>query len=279
MSWAGPVHEQPLRREGGSARAATCGPEQVLLVHTGYADAAVLRAKSERNAELGHRELDRLLEQRPGDAARIAAVLLDLGRSLVGSGRRQQAVDTFEALRELAPGSPEAVQGTDVLATLLLGAGHDEVVLALAGELRRAEVDPRYCAWLEAQALAQLGRAGEALELLRGVDALVDATGRQLDLGPVLEARALVAGLAGEAEEAADCLLRAMAGHGRVRGRGALLASLWAARPAEELAGALGRGGLVPGPARLAELAAELAVAPAPGPELARVLVGAAPAG
>ncbi len=276
MSWTGRVHERPTRRDGSAARIASCPGDVLSLRHVGYDDAAALQAKSRRNAEIGQVEVDGLLGTHPRDNARLAQVLLDLGRSLVGCARLQQAVDTFEVLRDLAPGSPQAVQGTDALAGVLLAAGHDELVLVLAAQLREAGVAAGYCGWLRAQALAQLGRPAEALELLRGVRDLVDATGRELDLGPVLEVRALTASLVGEPDEALADLVRAMVGHGRIAGRGELLARLWDDRPVSgiaelvrDCAGTVGDGAV---PERIIAVAAELALSPPPGPELAGVL-------
>lgn len=271
VRWVGRVHERPYRLDGCPVRTLSCPAEVAELDHLGYHDPALLREKSARNAELGRSELQQVLAAQPRDDRRLAQVLLDLGRSLVGCGQRQQAVEAFETLRELAPGSRQAVQGTDALAGLLLADGQDEVVLVLAGQLREAGVDLRYCDWLRAQALAQLGRAGEALELLRTIDAVVDATGRELGLGQVLEIRALAAQLVGAEDEALDCLLGAMLGHRRIAGRGALLAQLYAGRPVDGLVDAAR-----PYPVSVREeLIAELAGTSGPGPALAAALAGA----
>jgi tetratricopeptide (TPR) repeat protein len=268
--WAGAVHERPVRVDGGPAVHGSCPGDVLNLLHHGYADPDLLRAKAERNADLGRRELDRLVLA--GETERLPQALLDLGRSLVGAGRRQDAVTVLESLRELAPGSREAVEGTDALAGLLAGAGHDEVVLLLAEQLRAAGVDRRYCDWLRGQALAQLGRPAEALALLRGVDALVDAAGRRHDLGQVVEMRSLAALLAGERAEALADLVVAMAGHGRVAGRGEMLTDLAEGMPAADVAALLAR----PGPAHAAAVVAELSRCPEPGPTIARACLAGA---
>jgi tetratricopeptide (TPR) repeat protein len=270
VRWAGAVHERPVRADGAPAVQGSCPPGLLTLVHHGYADADLLRAKAERNAELGRRELHALLAA--GHTDRMPQVLLDLGRSLVGAGHRQEAVTAFESLRELAPASREALEGTDALAGVLAGAGHDEVVLVLAGQLRAGGVDGRYCDWLAGQALAQLGRPAEALALLRGVDRLVDAAGRRHDLGQVVEMRALAALLAGETAEALGSLTEAMAGYGRVAGRGEMLVELATAAGEEaDVAALLVRHGL----GHVAAVVRELSACPPPGPTIAAAVTEA----
>ena len=155
-------------------------PAAVLaLEHTGYATPDVRAAKSARNAALAQGELDAILAQPAPDRDALARTLLDLGRSCVGAGEAQRAVDAFEALREVAPGTQEALQGTDALARLLLGAGMYDVVLVLVGELRALGAPQAYADWLEAQARAQLGEVEAARRLLQGVTAVVDTAGRR----------------------------------------------------------------------------------------------------
>jgi hypothetical protein len=209
-------------------------PELLRLDHHGYADPEVVRAKAERNARLLRATLDELLTI--GDPAALAGLLVDLGRTLVSTGALQEAVDVLESVRELAPRTRDWSQATDFLARVLLGAGEDEVVLVLCDQLQQAGTDRRYCNWLRAQAMAQLGDPGTALELLRGVDQLVDPGGRDHDLGKVFEVRSLVAQLVGQTEEAVGCLVAAMAGHGRTDGRADFLLQLWGDRPVAELA-------------------------------------------
>jgi tetratricopeptide (TPR) repeat protein len=270
VRWVGRVHERPARGDGGPMRVGTCPTEAIFLDHLGYTDPERLVVKSRRNTDLGRAELKDLLAVTPRDDDRIAQVLLDLGRSLIGGGRRQEAVEALEMLRELAPGSVPATQGTDALAGLLLADGQDEVVLVLVEELRKAGVDNRYCNWVQGQALAQLGQPGPALQLLRTVDSVVDATGRDLGVGRVLEVRALVAQLVGEHDEARRCLLSAMAEHGRIVGRGDVLARLHADRPVGEFVDAVRD---CPSATRQ-QLISELAGVGDPGPALASALAG-----
>ncbi|MER7007077.1 glycosyltransferase [Dactylosporangium sp. NPDC000555] len=169
LHWEGRVHERLAPRAEWPAL-----PRDALhLVHLGYEDPLVRRRKSERNAELAEAALAEATDGRD-----VARALFDLGRSNVGAGRAQEAVDAFERLRELAPGTRHWILGTDALARLLLGAGHDEAVVVLARQLRAAGAEGQYCDWLEAQALAQLGLADDAWRLLRGVRRVVDPAGR-----------------------------------------------------------------------------------------------------
>jgi hypothetical protein len=172
LRWAGRVHERLAPPGSWPAL-----PRDALhLVHLGYEHAAVRRRKAERNAALAEAALSRGI----ADRDELATTLLDLGRSYVGAERRQEAVDTLERLREVAPGTRQWTLGTDALARLLLGAGHDEAAVVLARQLRAAGADPQYCDWLEAQALAQLGHPGDAWRLLQGVTEVTDPAGRRL---------------------------------------------------------------------------------------------------
>jgi hypothetical protein len=171
LHWRGRVHERLAPPGAWPAL-----PRDALrLVHHGYEHPATRRHKAERNAALAEDALRRGI----ADRDELATTLLDLGRSYVGAERRQAAVDAFERLREAAPGTRQWILGTDALARLLLGAGHDEAVVVLARQLRAEGVEPQYCDWLEAQALAQLGHAGDAWRLLQGVTSVTDPAGRR----------------------------------------------------------------------------------------------------
>ncbi|GAB2609752.1 hypothetical protein Aab01nite_23780 [Paractinoplanes abujensis] len=182
--WEGRVHERLRGVTVAAPRAA------IVLKHHGYVDAGLRTAKAERNAELARRTL-----AQPGnDRELIARTLLDLGRSLIGAGRRQEAVDTLETLRELFPGTPEWLRGTDFLARLVLAAGLDDVCLTLVEQMRAAGGPAPYCDWLAAQALAQLGDVTTARRLLAGVTEVVDTSGRRPDPRVLEELRGLLLG-------------------------------------------------------------------------------------
>ncbi|MFC7483394.1 hypothetical protein ACFQX7_29960 [Luedemannella flava] len=136
----------------------------------------------------------RRARRRPSTA--VAATLLDLGRSLVGAERRQEAVDAFETLRELFPGTREWLVATDFLARQVLAAGLDEVCLVLVDQLRAAGAPPMYCDWLAAQAIAQLGDVAAAQRLLDGVTEVVDTDGRRYETTALRELKDLLGSLA-----------------------------------------------------------------------------------
>lgn len=185
--WAGRVHERLVAPDGSRPRTADLPGDVVRLDHRGYLDARVRIAKAVRNADLARRALAEVTS--PEDVARG---LLDLGRSLVGAALKQDAVDVFEEIRNLFPGTPEWVQATDFLARLVLAAGMDDICLGLTEQLRAAGAPRPYCDWLAAQALAQLGDVATAARLLGGVTEVVDPAGRRLAPRVLDELRDLV---------------------------------------------------------------------------------------
>lgn len=193
LRWTGRVHEH-LSPAGDHPAAPR---DTIRLEHAGYADPGERHRKATRNAALAQATLDELARQRQPDPEAVAGTLLDLGRSFAGAGRSQDAVNAFETLRELCPGTRQSVLGTDALARLLLGAGLDDAVVALVAQLRAANVESQYCDWLEAQALAQLGRVEEAWRLLRGVRAVVDPAGRRYPPARLAELKELLSRLVG----------------------------------------------------------------------------------
>jgi len=270
VRWVGAVHERPLTPAGVDPVLDTMPGHLLSLDHRGYADPERVRRKAGRNALLAQAELDELTAGAAADPLAVAVVLLHLGRSLIGAGRRQDAVDTFETVREIAPGTQAWTEATDHLARVLLGAGHDELVVKLSEQLGEAGADPRYCNWLRAQALAQLGQPEEALRLVRGVDELIDPAGRRYDLGQVLEVRSLLAAMLGLKDEALATLTLAVARHGRIRGRGPMLLELWGSASPGGLASIVRESGSA---AHLGAVAQELRGSGGAGPAVAAALV------
>jgi hypothetical protein len=193
LRWQGRVHERLVDAEGGLPTAVAVPADIARLHHIGYATRGIRVAKALRNVELAQSMLDDLIALgERADPALVARTLLDLGRSYVGAEQPQDAVDTLETLRALFPGTREWVQATDFLARVVLGAGNDEVCLALVEQLRAAEAPAAYCDWLAAQAYAQLGDAQTAARLLATVTEVVDTAGRRHDPRGLHELKVLV---------------------------------------------------------------------------------------
>ncbi|HEY6795724.1 MAG TPA: glycosyltransferase [Kineosporiaceae bacterium] len=205
--WEGRVHEV-LRFGRPDLVRVQVAADVARLDHLGYRDADTVRAKAERNLAIAQAELDHLVASRSHDVATGARVLFDLARSALEVGQRQRAVDALETLREIAPEGPHRRLATGLLAQILLDVGgFEQVALALEAELRAdPRVDRRFTAWIRAQALAGLDRREEALELLRGIDRLVDHAGVEQPFSPVLRARAVLAARAGHLAEARAAL-------------------------------------------------------------------------
>ena len=195
VRWEGRVHERLAHRTQDPLPLTDLDPLTLRLTHTGYDSETVRRTKCARNAVLAQADLDALAAGPAPDPARVAQVLLDLGRSFAGAGRAQDAVDALEALRTLAPGTQAALEGTDALTRVLLGAGLDEVALVLVAELRNGGAPKTYCDWLEAQARAQLGEVGRAYALVKDLREVVDTAGRRHPQRLLDELRELLAQL------------------------------------------------------------------------------------
>ncbi|GAA0807782.1 glycosyltransferase [Spirilliplanes yamanashiensis] len=195
--WAGRIHEHLVGAGGGEPAADEVPATAVRFTHLGYAAAADRVGKSRRNLALARQTLAELSAQGDGaDPAMVARTLLDLGRAHVGAEQHAEAAETLETLRELYPGTPQWLQGTDFLARILLATGLDARCLELVAELRAAGAPAAYCDWLAAQALAQLGDVRTAARLLSGVTEVVDTAGRRHDPAGLRELRGLMDQLA-----------------------------------------------------------------------------------
>jgi glycosyl transferase family 2 len=191
--WAGRVHERLVRPDGTAPPRGTVPPGVLRLRHLGHATHADRIRRAERNLALARRTVDELAAVGPAaDRPGLAAALLALGRDCAAAERWQRAVDTFETLRELFPGTPEWTQATDALSRVVLAAGYDKVCLVLVEQLREAGASPSYCDYLAAQAMAQLGHPHEASALLAGVTEIVDTAGRRRDESALRELTTLV---------------------------------------------------------------------------------------
>jgi len=193
LRWSGRVHERLVRVDGGTPDRTAVPGSALRLRHLGHATYPDRIRRAGRNLALAQRTLDDLARSGPqADRAQIARTLLALGRDCAAAERHQQAVDTFETLRELFPGTREWLYATDALARIVLAAGYDKICLVLVGQLRDGGAPPAYCDWLAAQAFAQLGDPHEAAALLSGVTEIVDTTGRRRNPAALHELRNLI---------------------------------------------------------------------------------------
>lgn len=277
VRWHGRIHEllQVPDTPDDQTRAVRLEPDLLHIRHRGYADQDVLVAKAERNVHIAQSQLDDLVARGGGEPDQARRAAYDLARSLLMTGRTQEAVDALEVVRELADDGGYRAMATLLLAQTLLDAGgHDDVALFLAEELAADDVTSRqFSDWLRAQALARLGHRDEALRLLRGITELVDPAGNRQSLERVLLARALFAGAEGLIEEAASVMLDLVRLHGPQQDRCLLLLKLWKGRHhelAEALAADAGLFGqetlqALAGLGRAGEEVAELARDASPG--------------
>jgi hypothetical protein len=172
--WEGRLHEQVVGRAGTVKEAHV--PARVLHIdHHGYVSDEVRREKGERNAHLARIALGELAAQgAAADRSVAARSMLDLGRSLASAHQLQDALDAFEAVRELCPDTPEWFEATDFLFKIVLNADMVDVALTLVLQLRAAGASSTYCDWLEAHCHAKLGDFATAQQLLAGVTEVID---------------------------------------------------------------------------------------------------------
>lgn len=192
IRWVGRVHERPVRLDGREPFAATL-PEQTLrLVHAGYTDPVVVRAKAERNLRLSRLALDD--QQRAGaDAAEIGRVALDVGRSELACGRPELAAAALRLARDSAVGSPVWQWATDFLIRIALTQGRLDEATWLVAELSRSGAPADYCRWLLALTLVQRGDLAGATHLLSVITEVSDLNGNPLDPAQLAQARAACA--------------------------------------------------------------------------------------
>ena len=189
VHWTGAVHERLVGR-ASPALLASLPRDLLRLHHLGYVAEETVRYKSERNTAVAQAMVDRLAAQ--GDAADpelVANTLIDLGRSQLGADQLNQAVETFETIRELFPGTPGWQKATDLLARALIDARELHGALILVEQLRASGVSGMYCDWLFAQALANMGKFRSARLLLDGITQLVDTFGVRRDPQILREAK------------------------------------------------------------------------------------------
>ena len=192
IRWIGRVHERPVRLAGGVPVIATLADQTLHLVHHGYVDPALVRAKAERNARLCRLQLSELV-RRTAEPEQIAWAALDLGRSELAAGRPEQALAALRLARDGAVGGPAWSWATDFLVRLAIEQHRPDEATWLVAELFRTGAPAGYCRWLLALTLISRDALSEAHWLLAGITELVDLAGNPLDLEQLRRAQAACA--------------------------------------------------------------------------------------
>ncbi|UQX90245.1 glycosyltransferase [Jatrophihabitans telluris] len=179
VRWSGRVHERLVTETGSEPEFRLIPAEVLALVHHGYPDEETVRAKAARNAELARLQLADL-EAAGAPPAAYAAALLDLGRSLLGSGRTPAAIECFEGVRALVRNGGCWLWATDFLARIALGQHRLDAAAGLIRQLSSRGADTEYCDFLRAQVLAERGELQAAASVAAGISRLTDVGGNVL---------------------------------------------------------------------------------------------------
>lgn len=180
ITWVGRVHERPVRLDGRDPFAATLPDGTLQLVHHGYADHEVVRAKAERNARLARLTLVELVSA-SAPVEQVARAALDLGRSELACDRTEPALAALRTARDAPIGSGIWQWATDFLIRIALTSGRLDEATLLVAELSRSGAPADYCRWLLALTLLQRGDVAGSAHLLSIITALVDLNGNALD--------------------------------------------------------------------------------------------------
>lgn len=138
--WRGRVHEEVIARGERPLVVVPAPVGVVALVHSGYADPAVFAAKVDRNLRLARLEVTDLDVAGAVTERRVTA-LLDLGRSELAAGLRDEGRTTLMLVRELSGSGTRAwVWATDFLAWDAVRHGEVDRAWELLDELTTHEV-------------------------------------------------------------------------------------------------------------------------------------------
>ena len=231
--WQGRIHEQVRPRDGQPPLVLSTRTLPARMVHSGYLQDEIARQdKIDRNLRIAHAAVSASADASP-------ELRLDLGRSLKAAGALDEAAEQCLAAAAAAPGTTVAASALHFAVSCLLGLGRVDDALAQIAVLRSTAARPAIADFLEAQASLQQGRPARALELLDGIDELVDDQGKRLASGVLPLHRGMALAGLERWQEAADAFAVAVSVHRAVRGNLALLvdALAQARRPIADLAG------------------------------------------
>jgi len=166
--WVGRLHEQVVARDG-QADLSSGDTDALRIKHTGYtADILASRDKPERNLRIALTALEH-------EAGERGQLLLNVARSYILNRQPVEALPYFAEARELSEcPAPVRRQVLRHGAQALLQVGQPADALEWVVDLRGAGGDNALADYLEGLALANLGRADEALEILSRIDEIAD---------------------------------------------------------------------------------------------------------
>jgi len=200
--WKGHLHEQVCLRDDEHGELLAGKAEGMRLVHSGYlSDLIEGRDKLARNlqaAEAG---------ARTGTTAEPGLADLNLGRALSAIDRNEEAMGRYDAALEQLVALSARRSALMFGAQSLLHLGRGEDALEWAARLRADSTTSGMADLIEAQALRQLGRADEAVAMLRAIGDLTTEDGFRPPAGSLETELAGALLDAGRTDEAADQLL------------------------------------------------------------------------
>ncbi len=196
--WSGRLHEQVVRRDGGS-RTELGFENDARIIHSGYtAEQVTKKNKGERNIRIATAEGTEEEGRDPVDR------LTNLARSYTFAERHEEALALYAQARSMATKLPVARRTLlRAGAQTCLTVGRPEEALAWADELATVCKSPDTANYLRGMALADLGRFEESLVALTDCDEMTDDDGVVFPVDTVHIRRAACYGALGQWEHAA----------------------------------------------------------------------------
>ncbi|WP_052466514.1 glycosyltransferase family 2 protein [Mobilicoccus massiliensis] len=273
--WRGRVHETIVSLRSPERPVAADLPRSVVYIdHHGYGDQAKNPLRFDRNLKLADAAVRDL--QSTEDLPAYVQALVDRARTKRALGDVGGALSDLRAAWLQPVSTSYRAFGGELLVETLIQVGQFSDAEAVLRQLRSEGVSRAgYCDWLEATMATALGDTSRALCLLRGVGVIASSLGVVVGPRILLEDLMWAAIAEGQNLEAASSLVNLMAAQGVIRRKfGDLLLNLASDVPTDGLIDVL----LEHDRGHIPELAAELELSRAPGPEIAAALRRRSPA-
>jgi len=246
--WVGNLHEY-IMAKGGKRALRLAMTSELRITHHGYLSHMLqTRNKLARNLAMARAAIEKART-----SSERGLALINLGRTLVGTGAEENFEEAIAALEEgiaLANDYPIVIRialRVGVEACIL--SHRSEEALSWIERLRKSTTTPAYIDALEARVLIDLGHPEQALSLLDGLpEKIVDEDGFEYFADSTTALRSKILSLMGKPSEAADVLLALMAKKGILDTSLSDLADLLVAanRDITEMIEALPKENLVP---------------------------------